>query len=172
MVGLLFVAALLAVAAASYLQIYKSLVRKDNLCESAWEVLDAQLARRSETISKLLADTPTPSEEHNAELQYLARMQAAVDSATKPESKMSASAELTSVLNALISSSEIKPELQQELEDVDTKLTYARASYNDCVRTYNDAITTFPGKPVARKKFLPRQSFEAVGDTARQHVTR
>ena len=172
MVGLLFVVAIFAVAAISYLQIYKSLVRKDNLCEHAWEDLDAQLARRSAVVSKLVASLPATSAEQNDELQYLTRMQAAVDGATKAESKMSASAELTSVLNALISSQEIQPELKEELEDIDTRLTYARASYNDCVRSYNDAITPFPGKLVARKRFLPRKSFEAVGDTARQNIAR
>ena len=164
----------IVVAAALYIVYTRTntdLVSKDNLCEKAWEDLDEQLERRSALIPKLIEGTVPQNDEQAEALSYLGRMQAAVTSATTPESKMSASAELTSVLNSMLPSLEMQPELKEELDDIDAKLTYARARYNECVYNYNRAIITLPESIVARGRFLARQSFDAVGDTARQQLT-
>ena len=164
----------IVVAAALYIVYTRTnadLVSKDNRCEKAWEDLDEQLERRSAFIPKLIEGTVPQTTEQAEALSYLGRMQAAVTSATTPESKMSASAELTSVLNSVLPSLEMQPEIKEELDDIDAKLTYARASYNECVHSYNQAIATPPESFVARRRFLARKSFDAVGDTARQQLS-
>ena len=148
----------------------KHLKRLDARCESAWEALNDQLERRNALIPRIVEGVEAQSTDQSEAVSCLVRMQAAVATASTPESRMSSSAELTSVLNTIITSLEIPAELREELEDIDVKLTYARATYNECVHDYNTAITAFPGRLVARSRFRPRQSFDAVGDTARHRV--
>ena len=164
--------ALIAAATAlfAYTRVNKELVRKDSRCDAAWDVLNEQLERRNALVPLLIDEAPSYSDEQAEAISYLARMQAAVSGATTPESKMSASAELTSVLNSIIPSLEISTQRKDEVEDIDTRIAYARADYNACVQDYNTAIGAFPGKLVAQTRFRPRQSFEAVGDTARHQL--
>jgi len=41
--------------------------------------------------------------------------------------------------------------LQEQLDGIESKIAYARQFYNDSVLTYNNAITTFPGKWFAKR---------------------
>ena len=161
------VIAIAAAAIALYLHTKKDLLRRSARCDSAWETLNDQLERRNALVPRIAAGVSLESEKQQESLSYLMRMQAAVATATTPEARMSSSAELTSVLNTIITSLELTPQLKEELEDVDTKITYARATYNECVHDYNEALSNFPGKLVARSGFQARPSFDAVGDTAR-----
>ena len=158
---------LLVVAVILGMRTNKHIKRLDARCESAWEALNDQLERRNALIPRIAEGVDAQSADQSEAISYLMRMQAAVATASTPEARMSSSVELTSVLNTIITSLEIPSELRTELEDVDVKLTYARATYNKCVEDYNTAITTFPGRLIARFGFRPRQSFDAVGDTAR-----
>ena len=52
-------------------------------------------------------------------------------------------------------------ELQQQLSDIEALLASARNYYNAVVRRYNTAISVFPGKLIAGRRFQPAEYFQA-----------
>lgn len=173
----LAIAVVLAFVVLVRVYLYRSIVRKDNRCESAWKVIDDQLRRRNALVPRLVQSVQSQTEIDKAVLSQINVACNSLEAASMPEAKMAASAELSSALNQLIELTAHNPQLEsnesfrqirEELSDVDTKLSYARANYNDCVLDFNNTISTFPGKLVSGSRFRERQGFEAVGDTARQ----
>ena len=52
-------------------------------------------------------------------------------------------------------------ELQTQLTDIEDLLASARNYYNSVVQRYNTAISVFPGKLIAGKRFTPAAYFAA-----------
>ena len=84
---------------------------------------------------------------------------------------MKANEELTGALNRLFALSEAYPELkadnnfkvlQENLKDVEDKISYSRQFYNDTVLKYKNEIETFPTVVIAGLLgFKQEQFFEA-----------
>ena len=75
---------------------------------------------------------------------------------------------LTGALRQLFAVSESYPELkananfqqlQNQLEETENKIVYARQSFNDCVLMFNNSIQTFPGSLFAGGR-APKKGFE------------
>lgn len=176
-IALIVVAALVALLAVCYITIYNGIVKKDNRCENAWQTIDAQLQRRNDLIPNLVETVKGYAKHESETLADVTAARAAVASATTPESKMAASAELSSALSRLMVSVEAYPELkasanfsqlQTDLTDTENKISYARMSYNDCVLEYNNAITTFPGNIIAGSRFRKREGFVVADESVRE----
>jgi LemA protein len=52
-------------------------------------------------------------------------------------------------------------ELQEQLSDIEALLASARNYYNAVVQRYNSAISVFPGKLIAGRRFPPAEYFQA-----------
>lgn len=176
-VALIVVAVIVALLVVVYITTYNGIVQKDNRCENAWQTIDAQLQRRNDLIPNLVQTVKGYASHESATLSDITKARAAVAGATTPEAKMVASSELSGALSRLMVSVEAYPELkasanfqqlQTDLTDTENKISYARMSYNDCVLSYNNAITTFPGNIVAGSKFRKRQGFEVADQSVRE----
>ena len=156
---------------------YNGIVTKRNRCDNAWQQIDAQLQRRSDLIPNLVETVKGYAAHESQTLEAVVAARNSALTATTPEQKAQADAELTGALRQVFALSEAYPDLkananfaqlQTELSDTENRISYARMSYNDMVLNYNNAIETFPGNIVAGSKFRPRNGFEVATEAARQ----
>lgn len=159
-----------------YVSLYNGIVSARNRCDNAWQTIDTQLQRRNDLIPNLVETVKGYASHESNTLEEVTKARGALNAARTPQEKMDASNMLTNTLAHLFAVAESYPELkantnfqqlQSELSDTEDKISYARMSYNDCVLTYNNAITTFPGNIVAGSKFTPRTGFEVTSEAAR-----
>ena len=63
-------------------------------------------------------------------------------------------------------------QLQEELTSTESKVAFARQSYNDAVMHYNNKLEMFPTNFIAGMfNFVPATSFEVSSDAERESVT-
>ena len=174
-VWLIVVLVLVVLLVFACVSIYNGIVTKRNRCENAWQNIDTQLQRRNDLIPNLVETVKGYAKHEDEVFEKVTQMRSAVSNASTPEAKMAASNQLSGALTQLMAVAESYPELkatenylqlQQQLEDTENKISYARQSYNDCVMTYNTAIDTFPGNLVAGFGHFERMAGFEVADTS------
>ena len=145
-----------------------NIVRLSNRCDNGWDQCNAQLKRRADLIPNLVETVKGYASHESGTLQAVIAARNGVTSATTPEDAMAANNQLTGALRQLFALSESYPELkantnfqqlQNQLEETENKIVYARQSYNDCVLMFNNAIQTFPGSLFASGR-SPKKGFE------------
>ena len=150
--------AVIVVIVVAFVSINNTIVRADNRCDNALQTLDAQLQRRFDLIPNLVETVKGYASHERETLEAVMAARNLGATASTPEDRMAANAQLTGVLGRLFAVAENYPtlkadanfrQLQSELSDTENRISYARQSFNDCVLTYNNAIETFPGNIVA-----------------------
>ena len=153
-VGIVIVVAIVVLIALFGIHLSNNIVRLSNRCDNAWDQINAQLKRRADLIPNLVETVKGYASHESGTLQAVIAARNGVTSATTPEEAMAANNQLTGALRQLFALSESYPELkantnfqqlQNQLEETENKIVYARQSYNDCVLMFNNAIQTFPG---------------------------
>jgi len=171
--------------------IYNGLVRFRNRYKNAFAQIDVQLKRRHDLIPNLVETAKAFMKHERETLEAViqarnaaaaAREQADAGNASSIQSLASAEAGLGGVLGRLFALSESYPELrsnqnvlqlQEELTSTESKVAFARQSYNDAVMHFNNKIETFPSNLIAGMfKFVPATSFEVSDDAERGSVQR
>ena len=102
-----------------------------------------------------------------------------MQNATGVADQAQASNMLTGTLKTLFAVAENYPELkanenfmklQEELSDIETKISYQRQFYNDAVYAFNTAIQQFPGNILAGIfHFVPKEFFK-TDEAERENV--
>lgn len=132
---------------------YNKLVRLKNRVENQWSQISIQLKRRADLIPNLVEvvkgyakhEREAFKEVIEARNTYLNAT--SVDEAAKSESLMQGA--LKQVFALAENYPELKAntnflDLQNQLKDIEDKISYARQFYNDTVNIYNDAVAMFP----------------------------
>ena len=167
-VGIVIVVAIVVLIALFGIHLSNNIVRLSNRCDNAWDQVNAQLKRRADLIPNLVETVKGYASHESGTLQAVIAARNGVTSATTPEEAMAANNQLTGALRQLFALSESYPELkantnfqqlQNQLEETENKIVYARQSYNDCVLMFNNAIQTFPGSLFAGGR-SPKKGFE------------
>lgn len=158
--------------------LYNGIVQAANRCDNAWQTIDTQLQRRYDLIPNLVETVKGYAAHESETLEKVIAARNSFASAATPQEKMDASNMLTSTLGHLFAVAESYPDLkananfqqlQGDLTDTENKISYARMSYNDCVLSYNNAITTFPGVLVAAIcHFDKKTGFETANEGVRE----
>ena len=171
--GIVFVALILAGIGWYALSIYNRLVRVDERCENTWSDIDVVLKQRQDTLEKLV-DTAQQAMTYEREtLQQLVEAREATRQAETPGEHADADTKVREALSAL--NIEARAEAYPDLEAVDTLQTLAeeiatleetiadrRELYNEAVTAYNTIIRQIPYVLVAgRLGFERRELFEA-----------
>ena len=146
-----------------------------NRIEEAWAQIDVQLKKRYDLVPNLV-ETVKGYAKHEREI--FEKVSEARERMVRGgrEERMEASNTLTGALRTLFAIAENYPDLkaaenfkllQEQLEGVENKIAYARQYYNSSVLTYNNLITTIPGRwfAVGREKHafleIPEEEREA-----------
>lgn len=145
---------ILVVVAGLALVIFNRIITLQNMVKNAWAQIDVQLQRRNDLIPNLV-DTVKGYAAHEKELfADIARSRAAMMNATDPEHGAEAANQVTSALGRLFAVAEAYPDLkantnflqmQQDLNEIEGKIAYARQFFNDAVFQFNTYIQTIPG---------------------------
>lgn len=167
------VVAVLVVAVLGWLiSLYNGIVAKANRCDTAWQTVSTQLARRADLIPNLVETVKGYASHEQTTLEHVVQARQAIGKAHTQQEKMQAEDVLTQTIGRLFAVVESYPDLkananfqalQSDLRDTEDKISYARMSFNDCVLSFNNAVTTFPGVIIAGcfgSRFAPKQGFE------------
>jgi LemA protein len=151
--------------------IYNRLVRDRLRVREAWSGVDVQLKRRADLVPNLVSTVQGYAAHERATFEQVTNARAALQLAAAPGPAAAPNQELSRGLVRLLAVAENYPQLraseqfirlQEELVDVEEKLSYARQFYNRNVLGYNTRLDSFPQVllgPVLG--FRPAEFFEA-----------
>ena len=131
----------------------------DNRCNTAAGDIDAQLKHRHNLIPGLVETVRGFMGHENEILTAVAQANAAALGATTVGARHDAEMMLGNSINSLLSAAQLYPELkasghfkdlQQQLIDVENRVTAARRFYNLATEEYNTQLGNFPANVVAR----------------------
>jgi LemA protein len=171
--------------------LYNGLVQLRNRYKNAFSQIDVQLKRRHDLIPNLVetAKAFMKHERETLEAVIQARNQAEsarqraganLGDATAMQGLAQAESGLGGMMGKLFALSESYPELrsnqnmlqlQEELTSTESKVAFARQSYNDSVMHFNNKIEMFPSNLLAGMfGFVPATLFEVADDKEREVV--
>lgn len=171
MTGLLIVLGVIAAVIVLIIGIYNRLVALRQTCNQAWSDVDVQLKQRYDLIPNLV-NTVKGYAKHEKETfnEVVAARNSAV-SAGSVGDQAKAEGMLGMALGKLFALAEAYPDLkantnflqlQDQLADVENKISASRRFYNNAVQEYNTGREQFPAVLIAGPfGFVEREFFEA-----------
>ena len=178
-IGLIIVIGLIILVAAFLVSNYNSLVQLRNKVKDQWAQIDVQLKKRCDLIPNLVETVKGYAKHEKSTLEDVVKARNTFLSASTSEEEMKASGEITQALNKLFALSEAYPELkanenfmslQNDLRDVEEKISYARQFYNDNVMVYKNKIEMFPSNIVAGLFGFKQEPFFEASEDERKNV--
>ncbi len=138
--------------------IYNRLVKLRNNRENAFANIDVQLKQRHDLIPQLVATVKGYAEHEKEILIRVTEARSAAMQANGIDEKIQAENRLSSALSGLKVALEAYPDLkanqnflqlQQEVSDIENKLSAVRRYFNTATRELNNAVETFPANMLA-----------------------
>ena len=138
--------------------IYNRLVKLRNNRENAFANIDVQLKQRHDLIPQLVATVKGYAEHEKEILLRVTEARSAAMQANGIDEKIQAENKLSSALSGLKVALEAYPDLkanqnflqlQQEVSDIENKLSAVRRYFNTATRELNNAVETFPANMLA-----------------------
>ena len=154
----LVVSIVAVVFVAWFIMMYNGLVKLRNNRENAFANIDVQLKQRYDLVPQLVNTVKGYAGHEKETLEKVTAARAAAMSATTVDEKVAADKALSGALAGLRISLEAYPELkanqnfqqlQNELADIENKLSAARRFFNSTTRELNNACEVFPSNIVA-----------------------
>ena len=152
------------------ISVFNNLVRNRNKVKDGWSQIDVQLKRRADLIPNLVETVKGYAKHESETLEAVIQARNSFNTAGSVEEEIEANNQITGALNKLFALSESYPDLkanenflslQNDLKEVEEKISYARQFYNDIVLTYNNLIQMFPSNIIAGMfKFEESKFFE------------
>lgn len=152
------VIALVVIIALWAISLYNNFVKLRNNRENAFANIDVQLKQRHDLIPQLVATVKGYASHEKEVLTRVTEARAAAMQATGIDQKIVAENQLSSALAGLKVSLEAYPDLkanqnflqlQEEIADIENKLSAVRRYFNTATRELNNAVETFPGNLLA-----------------------
>ena len=151
--------------------VYNGLVRRSENVTNGWSQIDVQLKRRHDLIPNLV-ETVRGYADHERDLfERIAALRSEAMKSASPAESGETEARLSGALKTLFAVSEGYPELkansnflalQEELASTENKIAFARQYYNDSVKEYNIAVSSFPDSIVAGMMGYRRRSMWSI----------
>lgn len=141
-----------------FIAMYNGLVKLRNNRENAFANIDVQLKQRFDLVPQLVNSVKGYATHEKEVLEKVTAARAAAMGATTVDEKVAADKALSGALAGLRVSLEAYPELkanqnflqlQNELADIENKLSAARRFFNSTTRELNNACEVFPSNIVA-----------------------
>lgn len=157
---------------------YNKLVTNRNKVKDGWAQIDVQLKRRVDLIPNLVETVKGYAKHESETLEEVIKARNSFNTASTVEDEMNANNQITGALNKLFALSEAYPDLkanenflslQNDLKDVEEKISYARQFYNDIVLSYNNIVEMFPSNIIANMfKFKQEKFFEIENEKEKE----
>ena len=176
MVGTIVILVIVVVVAVLFVGTYNRLVGLRQRANQAFADIDVQLQQRHDLIPNLVETVKGYATHESSTLEAVTQARNAATTATSVEGKVQAENVLTGALRQMFAVAESYPDLkananflklQDELADVENKLSAARRFFNSAVAEFNAAIQQFPAVLVAGAAgFKEREFFDVGADRA------
>lgn len=154
LIGIIIVAVLAIWAVSAY----NSLVKLRNNRENAFADIDVQLKQRADLIPQLVATVKGYAEHEKETFERVVKARSMAMNATTIDEKIEADNQMSSALAGIRLLREAYPELkantnfmqlQEEIADIENKLSAVRRFFNSATKEFNNAVQTFPSNILA-----------------------
>ncbi len=151
-------AGLLLIVVVFLIATYNKLVQLRQRVQNAWSQVDVQLKRRYDLIPNLVNTVKGYAQHEKDTLERVTQARNMAIEAGNITDQAKAENMLSGALKSLFAVAEAYPELkantnfmqlQTELSDTESKISYARQFFNDTVQIFNTKIEVFPNNLVA-----------------------
>ena len=158
---------------------YNKLVNGREKVRNGWSQIDVQLRRRFDLIPNLVETVKGYATHEKETLENVAMWRSRVSSAQTVDESIDANAGLSGALGRLLVTMEKYPELkantnflklQNELSEIENKISFSRQFYNDTVQKYNVYVKRFPSNIVASMFQIKEEKFFEVDSSVRETV--
>lgn len=158
---------------------YNSLVVARNKVKDQFSQIDVQLKKRVDLIPNLVETVKGYAKHEKETLDAVIKARNSFNSANSMSDEIEANNQITGALNKLFALSEAYPELkantnfldlQNQLKEIEDKISYARQFYNDTVLMYNNMIQVFPSNIIAGMFGFKSEAFFEAKEEERKNV--
>ena len=155
---------------------YNEMVKLRNMVKEQWSQIEVLLKRRSDLIPNLVEVVKGYAEHESSTLEEVVNARNKMTNSHSKEEEIEAVKEMSSSLTKLIALAESYPELkantnylnlQENLQETEDKISYARQFYNDAILKYKNKIEIFPGNMIASLFKFESEPFFEVSDNER-----
>jgi len=152
--------------------IYNMLVRLRNTRQNAFADIDVQLKQRHDLVPQLVETVKGYAGYEKDLLMKVTQARTAAMGAVTIDEKIKAETQLSSALQGLKVAVEAYPDLkanqsflqlQEELSDIENKLSAVRRYFNAATTEYNTGIETFPSNLIAKSFGFWRETLFDLG---------
>ena len=168
-IAILVIAAILVIWGIS---IYNRLVKLRNNRENAFADIDVQLKQRHDLIPQLVETVKGYAKHEKTTLENVINLRNAAAGASTVDDKIAAENKLNSALAGLKVTLEAYPDLkanqnflqlQNEMGDIENKLSAVRRFFNSATKELNNAVQTFPSNIFAGMFGFKKESMFDLG---------
>ena len=152
---------------------YNKLIRLRNNRENAFADIDVQLKQRHDLIPQLVETVRGYATHEKETLQNVINARNQAMQATTIDGKIDAENKLTGALNGMRLTFEAYPDLkanqnflqlQEEISDIENKLSAVRRFFNSATKEYNNAVQVFPASIIAGMTGFNTEKMFDLGD--------
>ncbi len=170
---LVIIVAILVIVVLWVVSLYNSLVKLRNNRENAFADIDVQLKQRYDLIPQLVETVKGYAAHEKETLERVINARNGAISAKTIDEKIAADNMLTSALSGLKITLEAYPDLkanqnflqlQEEIADLENKLSSVRRYFNSATKELNNAIQTFPSNIIANMFGFHRETMFDLGE--------
>ena len=156
-----------------------SLVTLRNKVRNQFSQIDVQLKKRFDLIPNLVETVKGYATHESETLENVIKARNGYADAKTVDEKIEANDVLTKGISKLFALAEAYPDLkanqgfvnlQNQLQEIEEKIGYARQFYNDAVMKYNNKIQMFPSNIVAGLFGFKAEKFFEASEEARENV--
>ncbi len=158
---------------------YNRLVGLRNRVRDQWSQIDVELKRRFDLIPNFVNTVKGYAKHESDTLENVIKARNTYLTADSKEKEMEADGELTSAINKLFALAEAYPDLkanqnfldlQNQLNETENKISYARKFYNDTALQLNNKIEMFPSNIIAKLFKFTKVEFFKAQEVERENV--
>lgn len=176
MTGILVILGLIVVLGGLLVGIYNRLVALRQTCNQAWSDVDVQLKQRYDLIPNLVSTVKGYAKHEKETFEDIVKARAMAQGATTVEGQGAAEGMLSAALGKMFALAEAYPDLkantnflqlQDQLADIENKISASRRFYNNAAQEYNTGREQFPAVLLAGPfGFTEREFFEMPASEA------
>ena len=179
MIALIVIGVIVVLLLLWFIGVNNSLVGLRNKVRNQFSQIDVQLKKRYDLIPNLVETVKGYAKHEKETFEEVIAARNGYASAKTDDEKIEAAGELTKCVSRLLAVAENYPELkantnfldlQQQLKDIEDKISYARQFYNDSVMVYNNKIQMFPSSIVASIRGFKEEKFFEADEQSRENV--
>ena len=155
---------------------YNEMVKLRNMVKEQWSQIDVLLKRRSDLIPNLVEVVKGYAEHESNTLEEVVNARNKMMNVQSKEEEIEVVKEMSNSLTKLLAIAESYPELkantnylnlQENLQETEDKISYARQFYNDAVLKYKNMLEVIPGNMIASLFKFESEPFFEASDRAR-----